>query len=62
MPLNPIATATARRNVAERFDRFLNVLDRAMRSQHPGIVFARAAARAETDPLTSLESRLFVGL
>ena len=31
MPLNPTAHATARRNVAERFDRFLNVLDRARR-------------------------------
>ena len=31
MPLNPAAHATARRNVAERFDRFLNVLDRTRR-------------------------------
>jgi DNA-directed RNA polymerase beta' subunit len=38
------------------------VLDRAMRSRHPGIVFARAAAGGETDPLTSLDSRMFVGL
>ena len=40
----------------------LNVLDRAMRSPFPGIVFARAAASGEVDPLTSVESRLFVGL
>ena len=40
----------------------LNVMDRAMRSRHPGIVFARAAVTGETDPLTTLESRLFVGL
>ncbi len=40
----------------------LNVLDRAMRSQYPGIVFARAAATGEIDPLTSPDSRLFVGL
>jgi hypothetical protein len=39
-----------------------SVLDRAMRSRHPGIVFARAAASGEVDPLTSQESRLFVGL
>src|SRR5258708_32844273 len=31
MTLNPTARATARRNVAERFDRFLNVLQRARR-------------------------------
>ena len=40
----------------------LNVLDRAMRSRFPGIVFARAAFGGEIDPLTSAESRLFVGL
>ncbi len=39
-----------------------NVLARAMRSQRPGIVFARAAAIGEIDRLTDLDSRLFVGL
>ncbi len=38
------------------------VLARAMRSSHPGRVFARAAASGETDPLRDLDSRLFVGL
>ena len=38
------------------------VLARAMRSDRPGLVFARAAANEETDPLTDLDSRLFVGL
>jgi hypothetical protein len=40
----------------------LHVLSRAFRSEHPGIVFARAAAAEEVDPLTDLDSRLFVGL
>ena len=31
MTLNPTAHASARRNVADRVDRFLNVLDRARR-------------------------------
>ncbi len=39
-----------------------NVLARALRSQRPGIVFARAAAIEEVDPLTDIDSRLFVGL
>lgn len=39
-----------------------HVLGRAARAAQPGIVFARAAVRGETDPLTSLSSRLFVGL
>jgi hypothetical protein len=39
-----------------------HVLARAMRSAHPGIVFARAAAAGEVDPLTTPESRAFVGL
>ena len=38
------------------------VLARAMRSARPGIVFARAAANGEVDPLTDLDSRLLVGL
>jgi hypothetical protein len=39
-----------------------NVLARAMRADRPGIVFANAASTGETDPLTDLDSRLFVGL
>jgi len=39
-----------------------NVLARARRSAHPGIVFARAAAIREVDPLVDLDSRLFVCL
>ena len=38
------------------------VLSRAMRAKHPGVVFARAAACGEVDPLTDIDSRLFVGL
>ena len=38
------------------------VLARAMRAKHPGIVFARAAATGEIDPLADVDSRLFVGL
>jgi len=38
------------------------VLARARRAQHPGVVFARAAASGEIDPLSDLESRLLVGL
>ncbi len=38
------------------------VLARAMRASNPGRVFARAAAAGEADPLTDLDSRLFVGL
>jgi len=39
-----------------------NVLARARRAQYPGIVFARAAAIGESDPLTDVDSRMFVGL
>ncbi|MFN2152726.1 MAG: hypothetical protein ACK2T5_14075, partial [Anaerolineales bacterium] len=39
-----------------------NVLARARRAQYPGVVFARAAAIGERDPLTDVDSRLFVGL
>ncbi len=39
-----------------------HVLGRAARAAQPGVVFARAAERGEIDPLTSLSSRLFVGL
>ena len=38
------------------------VLARAMRSDNPGPVFARAAANGEVDPLTDIDARLFVGL
>jgi hypothetical protein len=38
------------------------VLARARRAEHPGIVFARAAATGETDPLADVDSRLLVGL
>jgi hypothetical protein len=38
------------------------LLARARRAQHPGIVFARAAADGEVDPLEERESRLLVGL
>jgi DNA-directed RNA polymerase beta' subunit len=38
------------------------VLARAMRAEHPGIVFAHAAATGEVDPLIDPDSRLFVGL
>jgi len=33
-----------------------------MRAPDPGIVFAHAAAIGETDPLTDLDARLFLGL
>ena len=39
-----------------------SVLARARRAQYPGIVFARAAAIGERDPLTDVDSRLFVGM
>ena len=39
-----------------------HVLGRAARAAQPGVVFARAAERGEIEPLTSLFSRLFVGL
>lgn len=37
------------------------VMARAMRSAHPGVVLARAAASGERDPLTELDTRLLVG-
>ena len=39
-----------------------HILGRAVRAAQPGVVFARAAQRGETEPLTSLFSRLFAGL
>ena len=38
------------------------VLARARQAQHPGVVFARAAAIGQVDPLTDVDSRLLVGL
>jgi hypothetical protein len=38
------------------------VIARAMRSDTPGPIFARAALANEADPLTDPDSRLFVGL
>ncbi len=38
------------------------ILARSMRAKHPGVVLARAAERGEVDPLTDIDSRLFVGL
>jgi DNA-directed RNA polymerase beta' subunit len=46
------------RNVTRSF----NVIPRALRANYPGLVFARAAAEGEVDPLTDVESRLLVGL
>lgn len=46
------------RNVSRSF----NVLTRALRARHPGLVFASAAAAGEVDPLADVESRLLVGL
>jgi hypothetical protein len=40
----------------------LNVLARVRRARYPGIVFARAAATGETDPLDDVDSRMLVGL
>ena len=40
----------------------LHLLARARRAKRPGIIFARAAASGEVDPLTDAESRLLVGL
>ena len=38
------------------------VLARALRSGQPGVVLARAALKGDSDPLTDLDARLFVGL
>ncbi len=39
-----------------------HVLARAMRAEQPALVFAHAASIGEVDPLSDLDSRLFVGL
>ncbi len=46
------------RNVTKSF----SVLTRALRARHPGLVFARAAAGGEVDPLVDVESRMLVGM
>lgn len=46
----------------ERQAQGFGVLARAIRAAQPGRIFARAAAIGEVDPLTNLDSRLFVGL
>jgi hypothetical protein len=51
-----------RRLVAATQPRSFHVLARARRAEQPGIVFARAAATGEVEPLVDLDSRLFVGL
>lgn len=38
------------------------VIARVMRSKYPGIVFARAAAAGEVDPLLDTDTRLFLGM
>jgi hypothetical protein len=48
--------------IAGRASPAFTVLARARRAEHPGIVFARAAAAGEIDPLTDVESRMLVGL
>lgn len=45
-----------------RWTKGFSVWSRAMQAQHPGLVFARAAATGEVDPLTDVDTRLFVGL
>ena len=39
-----------------------SVLGRAMQANRPGIVFARAAATGTVEPLTDIDSRMYVGL
>ncbi|MCU0521734.1 MAG: hypothetical protein MUF84_13715 [Anaerolineae bacterium] len=46
------------RNVTRSY----HVLTRALRAKHPGLVFARAAASGEVDPLVDVEARLLAGL
>jgi hypothetical protein len=56
--METMAQAARERNAPGAF----SVLARARRAKHPGIVFARAAATGEVDPLTDVESRVLVGL
>jgi hypothetical protein len=48
--------------VTNESERSFNVLARARRAVRPGIVFARAAAIHEIDPLADIDSRLYVGM
>jgi hypothetical protein len=41
---------------------WFTVLARARQAKRPGVVFARAAAIGEVDPLADIDSRLLVGL
>ena len=43
-------------------ERAYGVLARARRSDRPGVVFARAAARGEVDPLEDIDARILCGL
>jgi hypothetical protein len=56
--METLAQTARERNAPGTF----SVLARARRARHPGIVFARAAAAGEIDPLTDVESRVLVGL
>jgi hypothetical protein len=56
--METMAQSARERNVPGAF----SVLARARRAKHPGIVFARAAATGEVDPLRDVESRVLVGL
>ena len=42
--------------------RSYGILARARRSNRPGVVFARAAARGEVDPLEDVDARILCGL
>lgn len=46
----------------ERDAKSFHLLARARRARHPGLIFARAAAIGEVDPLVDADSWLFVGL
>ena len=54
-----IAALEVRRNLPTRS---YGVIARARRSDRPGVVFARAAARGEVDPLEDVDARLLCGL
>jgi hypothetical protein len=56
--METMAQTARERNASGAF----SVLARARRAKHPGIVFARAAATGEVDPLTDVESQVLVGL
>ena len=56
--LDQMEESASERQESNRF----TVLARARQAQHPGMVFARAAAIGEVDPLADVDSRLWVGL